>query len=229
MEKQPGHLHPITHTILEMYRIFRELGFSVATGPELETVHYNFDALNFPKNHPARDMQDTFWIDQERLMRTHTSTVQVRHAESNTPPIKVIVPGKVYRNEATDATHEVQFHQLEGMYIDKDVSLAHLKGLFEHFAHEFFGKDFKVRLRPSFFPFTEPSVEMDVSRDGENWIEVLGAGVMNPEVIKNVGLDPKEWKGYAFGMGIDRMLMLRFGVDDVRSLYNGDLRVVTQF
>jgi len=234
LEQKEGHLHPITHTILEMYRIFRELGFEVASGPELETGEYNFDKLNFPKDHPARDMQDTFWLDpktvgEDKLMRTHTSTVQVRFAENHEPPIRIIVPGKVYRNEATDATHEVQFHQLEGMYIDKDVSMAHLKGIFDHFVKEFFGEGYMVRMRPSFFPFTEPSVEIDISKDGKKWIEVLGAGLMNPAVIEHAGLDSQVWKGLAFGMGVDRMLMLKFGVDDVRSLYNGDLRVVDQF
>lgn len=231
---QKGHLHPVTQTILEMYRIFRELGFQVVSGPELETSEYNFDKLNFPKNHPARDMQDTFWLDpksvgEDKLMRTHTSPVQVRFAEGSKPPMRIIVPGKVYRNEATDSTHEVQFHQLEGMYIDKEITMAHLKGIFDHFVKEFFGDEYQVRMRPSFFPFTEPSIEIDISKDGENWIEVLGAGLMNPNVIKSAGLDPSEWKGLAFGMGVDRMLMMKFGVDDVRSLYNGDLRIVSQF
>lgn len=229
MDKKGGHMHPVSRTILHLYKIFKDLGFEVADGPELESAHYNFDKLNFPPDHPARDMQDTFWVDSEHVLRTHTSPVQVRFAEVHKPPFRIIVPGKVFRNEATDATHEVQFHQLEGMYVDKNVSLAQLKGTLEYFVKAFFGEEFHVRFRPSFFPFVEPGVELDISKDGEHWIEMLGAGVVHPNVLKGAGIDPQEWSGFAFGMGVDRLLMMKHGVKDIRSLYNGDLRVVHQF
>ena len=230
--QKKGHLHPISQTILDMQRIFGELGFAVAEGTEIETEEYNFDLLNVPKNHPARDLWDTFWLSPKnagKLLRTHTSPVQIRYAKAHKPPFKVIVPGKTFRHEATDSTHEMQFHQMEGLYIDKNVSLAHLKGVLEHFVKEFFGGELQVRFRPSFFPFVEPGIEIDISRDGKKWIEVLGAGVVHPTVIENIGLDPKEYSGFAFGMGIDRLVMLKYGVDDVRSFYNGDLRLVNQF
>lgn len=235
---QPGHLHPITSVIREITLIFNEIGFKVAQGPELETEFYNFDALNVPPDHPARDMQDTFWIKKtnssqtERLLlRTHTSSVQVRVMQqiaNNPQSLKIIVPGKVYRNEATDATHEAQFYQLEGLYVNKSVSMAELKGTLEYFFKKFLGNDVKIRFRPSFFGFVEPGVEVDVWWN-DRWLELAGAGMVHPHVITSSGLDPQTWKGFAFGMGIDRLVLLRYGVDDIRHLYAGDLRLINQF
>ena len=227
---QKGHLHPSTQLIREIVSIFDSLGFAVATGPEMEHEKYNFDSLNFPKDHPARDMQDTFWIKgvEKLLLATHTSGIQVRHMENNKPPYRIIAPGKVYRNEATDVTHEVQFTQVEGLMIDKNVTLANLKGVLEHMFKKIFGDDVTIRFRPSFFPFTEPSVEVDMKWK-DKWLEMGGAGMTHPNVLRAVGLDPKEWNGFAFGFGVDRILMLKYGVDDIRHLYTGDLRFVNQF
>jgi len=223
-----GHLHPITQTIEDIVRIFGELGFSVANGPEIETEYYNFDALNIPADHPARDLWDTFWLSDGRLLRTHTSPVQVRYMEKHKPPIRIIVPGKVYRFEATDATHEAQFFQVEGLYVDKNVSLAELKGTITEFFKRFIGKDVKLRFRPSFFPFVEPGIEVDIARGGK-WLEVMGAGMVHPKVLERVGIDPKKYQGFAFGGGIDRFIMQKYGLPDVRMLYKGDLRLVNQF
>lgn len=231
-----GHLHPITQIVREIFLIFKDLGFEVAQGPELEDEFHNFDALNVPKDHPARDMQDTFWIKDQKnqeignrkVLRTHTSSVQIRYLENNKPPIRIIVPGKVYRNEATDATHEAQFYQIEALYVDKKVSLAQLKGVLENMFKKLFGDDVSIRFRPSFFPFTEPSVEVDMKWNGK-WLELGGAGLVNPKVFESVGINPDEWQGFAFGFGIDRIAMLKFGFDDVRFLYNGDLRLINQF
>ncbi len=239
MESQAkGHLHPITQVVRELFTIFHELGFQVADGPELEDEFHNFDALNVPKDHPARDMQDTFWIKSSnqsetdksgrKVLRTHTSSVQIRYLENNKPPVRIIVPGKVYRNEATDATHEAQFYQFEALYVDKNVSLAHLKGTLEHMFKKLFSDDVEIRFRPSFFPFTEPSVEVDMKWKGK-WLEMGGAGLVNPKVFEAVGINPNEWQGFAFGFGLDRIAMLKFGIDDVRYLYNGDLRLINQF
>ena len=229
-ESKNGHLHPITLAIREIRTIFAELGFEVALGPEVETEFYNFDALNIPKDHPARDMQDTFWIKskERKVLRTHTSPVQVRYMESHKPPFRIIVPGKVFRNEATDMTHEAQFYQVEGLLVDKQTSLAELKGALEYFFKKFFGEDVQLRFRPSFFPFTEPSVEVDIFYKGK-WLEVMGAGLVNPVVLKAGGLDEKKWQGFAFGGGIDRLVMIKYGIDDVRFLYQGDLRLINQF
>lgn len=229
--------------IREINAIFAELGFVFSEGPEMETAHYNFDMLNVPKDHPSRDMQDTFYVDvppqegSEMVMRTHTSPVQARYMESHKPPIRVIVPGKVFRNEATDATHEAQFYQLEGLMIDKDISVGHLKGTLEYFFKRFFGGQVEVRLRPSFFPFVEPGLEVDMRLTGndapaklkDRWIEIMGAGMVHPNVIRDAGIDPEKYQGFAFGMGIDRLAVMKYGVDDVRLFYNGDLRVVSQF
>ncbi|MFA6601339.1 MAG: phenylalanine--tRNA ligase subunit alpha [Candidatus Paceibacterota bacterium] len=255
MEKsQPvGRLHPITQIIRQIYSIFEEIGFTVADGPELEDEFHNFDALNIPKDHPARDMQDTFWIknqklnikdqklesqgsalldvqnDQDRMvLRTHTSSVQIRYLETHKPPVRIIVPGKVFRNEATDATHEAQFFQVEALYVDKNVSMAHLKGTLENMFRKLYGPDVEIRFRPSFFSFTEPSVEVDMRWKGK-WLEVGGAGLVHPNVLKAAGVDPAEWQGFAFGFGLDRIAMLKFGIDDIRYIYNGDLRLVNQF
>ncbi len=230
-EKNKGHIHPITLAIDEIRRIFKEIGFSVAEGPEIETEYYNFDALNIPEFHPARDMQDTFWMDplsEKKVLRTHTSPVQIHYMENNKPPIAIIAPGKTYRNEAIDATHGAEFYQVEGLYIDKNVSLANLKGVLEHFFKSFFGPDVEIRFRPSFFPFTEPSVEIDL-RYKDRWLEVMGAGLVHPKVLEAGGIDPKEFSGFAFGGGIERLVMIKYGIDDLRLFYSGDLRVINQF
>lgn len=240
MHGEKGHQHPLTQMIAEINQIFSEIGFVFAEGPEAETEVYNFDKLNVAKDHPSRDMQDTFWfknkdVSEPMVLRTHTSPVQARYMEAHNPPIKMIVPGKVFRNEATDATHEAQFYQLEGMYIDKGVHLGHLKGTLEHFFSRFFSGRTEVRFRPSFFPFVEPGVEVDMKLlDGESklvgkWIEVMGAGMIHPNVLRNCGIDPEVYSGFAFGMGIDRLGIMRHGIEDVRDYYTGDLRFVTQF
>jgi phenylalanyl-tRNA synthetase alpha chain len=229
-----GHLHPMTSVIREIHAIFEKIGFQVALGPELETEYYNFDALNVPKDHPARDMQDTFWLKQKSasgerlLLRTHTSSVQIRHLQANKPPFKIIVPGKVFRNEATDAVHEAQFFQVEALCVDKKVSLADLKGTLLYMFQSLFGEDVEIRFRPSFFPFTEPSVEVDMRWKGA-WLEMGGAGLVHPNVLRSAGVDPEQWQAFAFGFGIDRLVMLKYGIDDIRSLYSGDLRFVNQF
>lgn len=282
-----GHLHPLTHLTDDIARIFTEMGFDIEDGPELETEFYNFDALNIPKDHPARDMQDTFWLKQSEgllarssasddlgikqspgdierhLLRTHTSPVQIRHMERKMkegvlPPYAIVVPGKVYRNEATDATHEAQFFQVEGLMVSKDVTLGMLKGVLGKFFAGIFGGEPIVRFRSSFFSFVEPGVEVDMqcfkckgvglkpsqgdgspdpaSQDlgcsvckGTGWIEIMGAGMVHPSVLEAAGVDPKTYQGFAFGGGLDRLAMLKWGIDDVRLLYNGDLRVVNQF
>lgn len=236
-KKERIFIHPITAAIQEISSIFTSMGFSLATGPELETEFYNFDALNVPKDHPSRDMQDTFFVEDGRVLRTHTSNVQVRWMETHTPPIRVISCGKVYRNEATDMTHEMQFYQVEGLVVDQHVSLAHMKGVLARFFTEFFKGDVEVRLRPSFFPFVEPGVEVDMRLMGGSvpeklrgrWIEVMGAGMVHPNVLSNSGVDPKRFKGFAFGAGIERLCMLKWGIDDARLFHSGDLRLVHQF
>lgn len=235
-EKQ-GHLHPLSILQREVNDIFADLGFAVAEGPEVEDGFHNFDALNIPENHPARDLWDTFWLKENNLgdlLRTHTSSVQVRYMEDpdNEPPIQIIAPGKVYRYEATDATHETQFYQLEGLMIGKDITLGDLRGVLDKFFDEFYGEDMQMRLRPSFFPFTEPSVEVDMKpadSPGADWVEIMGAGMVHPHVLSSVNIDPNKWQGFAFGMGLDRLAMLKHEIDDVRLLYNGDLRLIQQF
>jgi phenylalanyl-tRNA synthetase alpha chain len=235
-----GVLHPVTQSLRELVSIFDKMGFEVVLGPELETEWYNFDSLNIPADHPARDMQDTFWLKEKfnvstkngksdrLLLRTQTSPVQVRYMEKHNPPIRIIVPGRVFRNEATDSTHESQFNQLEGLYVDENVSLAQLKGTLSQFAKEYFGKDTEIRFRPSYFPFVEPGVEVDV-RYKDKWLEILGAGLVHPNVLKSAGVDSKKYKGFAFGMGIDRLVMVKTKISDIRMLYSGDLRVLKQF
>lgn len=234
-----GHVHPVTLMLRDIGTIFGDMGFALADGPEIETEHYNFDALNIPKDHPARDMWDTFWLKDKKglerlLLRTHTSPVQIRYMEENAPPIRIIVPGKVFRYEATDATHETQFYQFEGLMIGKNVSMANLKAVLGTFFERLFKRPMQIRFRPSYFPFTEPSVEIDigwVNERGkvEKWIEVMGAGMVHPEVLRGGGIDPDKWQGFAFGGGVDRFVMLKYGIPDVRTLYTGDLRLVKQF
>lgn len=234
----PGHIHLLSQMIADINQIFGRIGFEFAEGPEREFVRYNFDMLNVPQDHPSRDMQDTFYLDgtDDKVMRTHTSPVQVRYMEVHEPPIKMICPGKVFRNEATDATHEAQFFQLEGLWVDRDISLGHMKGVLEYFFSEFFDGKAEVRFRPSFFPFVEPGVEVDmmIEKNETNklsgrWIEVMGAGMTHPNVLRAAGINPEVYQGFAFGMGIDRLAVLKYGIDDIRLMYNGDLRFVTQF
>lgn len=251
MENHKGHSHIISQAIDDIIRIMGEIGFSAVSGPEVESEKYNFDALNFPKNHPARDMQDTFWLKNQNLnnqftnhkpqsdqppssltnnllLRTHTSPVQIRYLETHKPPCAIIVPGKVYRNEATDATHEAQFYQVEGLYVAEKVSMAELKGTLLHLFKGYFGEDTDIIMRPSFFPFVEPGVEVAMKWKGRV-LEMMGAGLVHPNVLRNAGVDPEKFQGFAFGGGIDRMVMIKYGIDDIRMLYSGDLRLVNQF
>jgi phenylalanyl-tRNA synthetase alpha chain len=233
---EQGHIHPMSQMIREIYEIFKSIGYDIAYGPELETEYYNFDALNVPADHSSRDMQDTFWVKadpknsntEKLLMRTHTSSVQIRYMEKNKPPFKVIMPGRVYRNEATDATHEANFVQLEGLCVGKDITMKDLKGLLEYFFEKFFGEEIQVRFRPSFFPFVEPGVEVDVFTNGK-WMEVMGAGMVHPKVLEGVNVDTNEYRGFAFGLGLDRFAMIKYGIPDVRMLYQPDLRIFNQF
>ena len=224
-----GTLHPITRTLERVEALFRSLGFTVADGPEIEDDFHNFTALNTPENHPARSMQDTFYVEGGMVLRTHTSPIQVRYMETHAPPIKIIAPGRVYRVDS-DATHSPMFHQVEGLWIDRDVSFADLKGVFTEFLRSFFERDdIKVRFRPSFFPFTEPSAEIDMAFGDGGWLELAGSGQVHPNVLRAVGLDPQRWQGFAFGMGPDRLAMLRYGVNDLRLFYENDLRFLRQF
>ena len=221
-------LHPLTRTLDRIESLFRSMGFAVADGPEIEDDFHNFTALNIPEDHPARSMHDTFYLDGGLVLRTHTSPVQVRWMEQHAPPIRIIAPGRVYRVDS-DATHSPMFHQVEGLWIDEAVSFADLKGIFTEFLRRFFERDdLKVRFRPSFFPFTEPSAEIDMSF-GDGWLEIAGSGQVHPNVLKAVGIDPQKWQGIAFGMGPDRLAMLRYGVDDLRLFYENDLRFLRQF
>jgi len=224
-----GGLHPITRTLERIEALFRSLGFEVADGPEIEDDFHNFTALNTPENHPARSMHDTFYVEGGKLLRTHTSPVQVRYMETHTPPIKIIAPGRVYRVDS-DATHSPMFCQVEGLWIGEDVSFADLKGVFAEFLRRFFERDdMRVRFRPSFFPFTEPSAEIDMAFGDDGWLEISGAGQVHPNVLRAVNIDPERWQGFAFGMGADRLAMLRYGVNDLRLFYENDLRFLSQF
>jgi len=223
-----GGLHPITRTLERIEALFRSLGFEVADGPEIEDDFHNFTALNTPEDHPARSMHDTFYVEGGHVLRTHTSPVQVRYMETHAPPIKIIAPGRVYRVDS-DATHSPMFHQVEGLWIAEDVSFADLKGVFTTFLRSFFERDdLRVRFRPSFFPFTEPSAEIDLSF-GDGWLEISGAGQVHPNVLRAVDIDPEKYQGFAFGMGPDRLAMLRYGVNDLRLFYENDLRFLRQF
>jgi len=250
-----GRIHPITRTIDEICGIFIALGFRVVEGPEIENEHYNFEALNIPLEHPSRDAFDTFYVksaDGKSLLRSHTSPVQARFMEKNKPPFSIVVPGKVYRPDATDASHSFMFHQVEGLTVGGDIKFSDLKGVLSVFAKEMFGEDTKTRFRPSFFPFTEPSAEVDVSCamcsgladerratnderrrcsvcGGTGWLEILGAGMVNPKVFKNIGYDPKKVTGFAFGMGVERIAMLKYGINDIRLFFENDVRFLKQF
>jgi phenylalanyl-tRNA synthetase alpha chain len=225
-----GHLHPITLVQRQIEEIFQSMGFSVLDGPEVETEYYNFDALNVPKNHPAREMWDTFWLkDIGLLLRTHTSPMQARYMEKHNPPLRIIVPGRCFRHEATDATHDVQFYQFEGLMVGKNVSAANFKAIIEEFFKQFFSSDVEVRLRPSYFPFVEPGFEVDVKRKGKDWLEIMGAGMVHPNVFKAVGYIPNKWQGFAFGAGLERLAMIKYQIDDIRLFFNSDLRFLKQF
>ncbi len=223
-----GGLHPITRTLERIEALFRSLGFEVADGPEIEDDFHNFTALNMPEDHPSRSMHDTFYVEGGMVLRTHTSNVQIRYMETHAPPVKIIAPGRVYRVDS-DATHSPMFHQVEGLWIAADVTFADLKGVFTEFLRNFFERDdLKVRFRPSFFPFTEPSAEIDMSF-GDGWLEISGAGQVHSNVLHAVGIDPERFQGFAFGMGADRLAMLRYGVNDLRLFYENDLRFLRQF
>lgn len=235
-----GGLHPVTATLRRLEDIFARMGFARADGPEIEDDFHNFEALNIPAHHPARAMQDTFYFDAHRLLRTHTSTVQIRYMRAHKPPLRIIAPGRVFRSDPPDPTHTPMFHQIEGLWVDEDVSFADLKGILISFLEAFFEKDLKVRFRPSFFPFTEPSAEVDigcVNCAGKGcrvckqtgWLEILGCGLVHPEVFRHVGIDSERYSGLAFGVGIERLIMLRHGIADVRALYENDLRFLAQF
>ncbi len=238
--KQLGSNHLLTQTLNEIKSIFRSLGFSSIEGPELESDYYNFEALNFPKDHPARDMQDTFFISKDFVLRTHTTPVQVRIMEKHQPPVRAIMPGRVYRNEAVSSRSYCMFHQVDGIYVDTDVTFAELKGTLVAFAKQFYMDDLKYRFRPSFFPFTEPSAEMDITCylchgkgckvcKYSGWLEILGCGMVDPNVFKMVGYDPEKYSGYAFGMGIERTAMLKYGITDIRIFFDNDFRFLKQF
>ena len=226
----PGNKHPIQSTMDEIKRLFSQIGFAVAYGPEIDDDFHNFSALNFPKDHPARDMQDTFFTKEDLILRTHTSNVQVHLMEEKQPPLRYIVPGRVYRNESISFKSFCLFHQVEGIYIDKNVTFSDLKGTLEYFVKKMFGSKTKMRFRPSFFPFTEPSAEVDIwSEKNNQWLEILGSGMVDPEVFKAVNVDYNLWNGFAFGMGVERICMLQYEIDDIRLLYQNDVRFLEQF
>lgn len=234
-----GHLHPITQVLDEMKELFKRMGFDIHEGPEIETDYYNFEALNIPKNHPARDMQDTFYLPDGRLLRTHTSPVQIRVMENHKPPIQMVAPGVVYRCDS-DATHSPMFHQIEGLMVDRNINMAHLKGVIQVFLKEIFKPDIKVKFRPSYFPFTEPSAEVDIGCvicDGKGcrvcknsgWLEIMGCGMVDPNVFKSVGINSEEYTGFAFGIGIERVAMLKYGISDIRLFFENNKRFLDQF
>ena len=239
-EIKSGKPHPLNTVLDDMINIFQSMGFDVVDGPEVETDHYNFECLNVPADHPARDMQDTFYLAENLLLRTQTSAAQIRTMETRKPPIRVICPGRVFRADEVDATHSPVFHQIEGLVVDKGVTMCDLKGVLEEFAHEIYGSDTKVKFRPSFFPFTEPSVEVDVTCSecggkgcrvckGSGWIEILGAGMVHPNVLRSCGIDPEEYSGFAFGIGLDRLTTTRYKISDIRLLFENDKRFLDQF
>ena len=239
-----GHLHPLTLVRRKFEEIFGAMGFEVVEGPEVENEYYNFDALNIQRDHPARDLWDTLWLESEGkdkfLLRTHTSPVQIHYMEKHQPPFRIIAPGRVFRHEATDASHDVQFNQVEGLMVGKDISVANFKAVIQEFFSRFFSKEIKVRLRPSFFPFVEPGFEVDMSClacggkgcsacKQSGWLEIMGAGMVHPFVLKSAGINPDKWQGFAFGMGMDRLAMMKYKINDIRLFYSGDLRFLEQF
>jgi phenylalanyl-tRNA synthetase alpha chain len=237
---ETGSHHPITKVLNEINEIFFGMGFSVAEGPEVELDYYNFEALNIPKGHPARDEQDTFYINEGVVLRTQTSPVQIRTMEKSKPPIRIIAPGRVYRSDTADATHSPTFHQIEGLVVDKGITMANLRGTLDTFARRFFGEKTRTKFRPHHFPFTEPSAEVDVSCfvcggsgcsvcKGSGWIEILGCGMVHPDVLRNGGVDPEIYSGFAFGMGLERIVMIKYAIDDIRLLYENDIRFLKQF
>ncbi len=240
IKKDIGHLHPITQIRMEIEDIFTSMGFTVATGPEVELDYYNFEALNIPPDHPARDMQDTIWTTDGTLLRTHTSPVQIRTMEKLKPPIRVVAPGRVFRYEETDASHEHTFYQIEGLMVDKDISVSNLIAVMKTMLNAVFKHEVKVRLRPGFFPFVEPGFELDIDCQicggkgcpvckNSGWVEFLGCGLVHPNVLRMGGIDPEQYSGFAFGMGLDRLVMTRYGIDDIRLFHSGDLRFLEQF
>jgi phenylalanyl-tRNA synthetase alpha chain len=224
-----GHLHPISQLQMQVEEIFSNMGFRIMDGPEVETDENNFGRLNFSDDHPARDMQDTIWTADGNLMRTHTSTIQVRSMRKLKPPFRIIAPGRVFRYEETDATHENTFHQVEGMLIDRDVSVAHIIHIMKTFLSEIFEREIKVRLRPGYFPFVEPGFELDYLREDGRWLELMPCGMVHPNVLRAGGIDPTEWSGFAFGLGLDRLVMMRYGIEDIRHMLAGNLRFQRQF
>ena len=225
-----GSTHILEQTFNDIKKIFSDIGFSISYGPEIDDEYHNFTALNVPEHHPARDMQDTFFVDKDIVLRTHTSNVQIHLMEEKDPPLRFIVPGRVYRNESISYKSYCLFHQVEGLFVDKNVSFAQLKGCLEYFVKKMFGSDRKMRWRPSYFPFTEPSAEVDIWDEQRNqWMEILGCGMVDPEVFNSVNYDPKIWRGYAFGMGVERIAMLKYGIEDIRLFYGGDIRFLRQF
>src|SRR5690554_5776421 len=226
--QQSGGLHPVTRTMERIEQFFAHIGYDVAEGPEVEDDYHNFEALNIPGHHPARAMHDTFYFDVNHLLRTHTSSVQIRTMENQQPPIRIVCPGRVYRCDS-DQTHSPMFHQIEGLYVAENTSFAELKGLLINLLNEFFEKDLKVRFRPSYFPFTEPSAEVDIMDERGRWLEVLGCGMVHPNVLRASGIDPEKYKGFAFGLGVERFAMLRYGINDLRMFYQNDVRFLRQF
>ena len=224
-----GHLHPLTQVRLEIEDIFMRMGFDVASGPEVEDDYHNFEALNIPEDHPARDEWDSFYIDDTHLLRTHTSPVQIRVMKSKKPPVRIICPGRCYRRDTPDATHSPVFHQVELLWVERGLTMAHLKWIIEEFVRRFFGPGYEMRFSADFFPFTEPSAQVHIRREGGPWLEIMGAGMVDPAVLTEVGYDPEEVTGFAFGLGIERMAMLRWGIEDIRLFYQNDIRFLSQF
>ena len=227
-----GHLHPITQVLRQAEEIFQSMGFEVVEGPDIETEYYNFDALNIPDEHPARDVWDTFWLKtkpERLLLRTHTSPMQAKYMEKNNPPLRIIVPGRCFRYEATDVSHSHTFYQLEGLMVDKDINVANFKAVIEEFLKGMFGGDVEIRMKPDYFSFVEPGFQIDIRRPLGDWLELMGAGMVHPNVFKAVGYNPANWQGFAFGMGFERLAMIKYGINDMRLFYSGDLRFLNQF